>query len=282
MEKCVQMSFYSVRYIYEQNSSTLTEPKCHIDKTGIVTTSQKLTIASFGGFYEPSLYEDTPTPLDFTSSAFNSYNLASFLSSSSIPSSSSEPASLASVKSGSSISQIDILLTNQWPASIVRQSKTVPADLQSQATSSHLVPPLDEISKACKPRYHFASCGGEPLNPVFWEREPYVTDEKLLSRFVSIGSLAASLNPSSKKQRVSKGASPQVMFALTEDSFSGSTHSRLPHLPHRHRQQRDQPMSPTPHSSSETQGEAPKEPTKGMWRMEGTSSLAMSKRKNLG
>ena len=170
------------------------------EKTGVITTSQKLTIASFGGMYDPESFASGTRPLDSTESAFTSHNLRAFLSSTLLPiarSSSSNPIepSLASLQS-SSPSQIDILLTNEWPAAVTRHSKAAPPDI----LESSLVPPLDDVVKASKPRYHFASSGGD--TPIFWEREPYVWDGDLVSRFISLGSFGAPLEAAGKKQRV--------------------------------------------------------------------------------
>lgn len=170
-----------------------------LEKTGVITTSQKLTIASFGGKYHPESFASETRPLDSTESAFTSHNLRAFLSSALLPaarssSSNTREPSLASLQS-SSPSQIDVLLTNEWPAAITRHSKAPPDILESS-----LVPPLDDVVKASKPRYHFASSGGDP--PIFWEREPYVWDGDLVSRFISLGSFGAPLEAPAKKQRV--------------------------------------------------------------------------------
>lgn len=171
------------------------------EKFGVITTSQKLTIASFGGKYDPQTFTSGSQPLDDNSeSDFNSHNLSAFLSSALLPaapsfSSSPQEPSLASLKSSSSHSQIDILLTNAWPSSITHYSKTAPSGIPE----SSLVSPLDDVVKASKPRYHLAS---SEESPIFWEREPYVWDGDLVSRFISLGSFGTSLEASGKKQRV--------------------------------------------------------------------------------
>jgi hypothetical protein len=65
-------------------------------------------------------------------------------------------------------------------------------------------PPLDDVIRKTKPRYHFAAGSGpQAQQPKFWEREPYVwNDEKgRVSRFISLGSFGGEA-PSGKKQRV--------------------------------------------------------------------------------
>ncbi|KAF8315207.1 hypothetical protein DL93DRAFT_2079409 [Clavulina sp. PMI_390] len=180
-----------------------------LEKSGIITTSSKLTIGTFGGVFSSDSFSSSSSPADMSVATYNNSNLSSFLASSSLPaistattSTSSQP-SLASLKSAKA-SQIDILLTNQWPVSITRQSKTAPspANITPQSTA----PPLDDVVRACRPRYHFACAGGETEDtPIFWEREPYVWENdgmgELVSRFISLGSLGASLDPNAKKQR---------------------------------------------------------------------------------
>jgi hypothetical protein len=167
-------------------------------KSGVITTSHKLTIASFGGKYDSEIFASGSQPLDSTESAFNSHNYNAFLSSTLLPVAPSlkpqEP-SLASFQS-SSRSQIDILLTNEWPASVTRHSKAAPSGI----LDASLVSILDDVVKASKPRYHFASSSQE--TPIFWEREPFVWDGDLVSRFISLGSFGASLEAAGKKQRV--------------------------------------------------------------------------------
>jgi hypothetical protein len=62
-------------------------------------------------------------------------------------------------------------------------------------------PPLDEVIRKVKPRYHFAALGGRP--PQFWEREPFVWNDEAgrISRFVSLGAFGAEAT-GGKKPRV--------------------------------------------------------------------------------
>jgi hypothetical protein len=107
--------------------------------------------------------------------------------------------SLASIQASAAPSQlIDILLTNLWPISITQFSS---APLPDPQLSSIGAPPLSDVIRKTKPRYHFAAGGGHP--PAFWEREPFVWDDEQgrVSRFVSLGAFGG--EPTSrKKQRV--------------------------------------------------------------------------------
>ena len=107
--------------------------------------------------------------------------------------------SLASIQAVSTSSQlIDVLLTNVWPASITEFSS-----LPDPQLSSIGAPPLNEVIRKTKPRYHFAGGGSHP--PKFWEREPYVWEDEQgrVSRFVSLGAFGG--ETTGKKQRVRLG-----------------------------------------------------------------------------
>lgn len=107
--------------------------------------------------------------------------------------------SLASIQASAAPSQlIDILLTNVWPISITQFSS---APLRDPQLSSIGAPPLSDVIRKSKPRYHFAAGGGHP--PTFWEREPFVWDDEQgrVSRFVSLGAFGGE-PASGKKQRV--------------------------------------------------------------------------------
>ena len=171
-------------------------------KSKIITTSQKLTIATFGGRYDEGTYRSVDLTVE--SPTFNVTSVASFLKSPSLPApmnSVTQP-SLASFKSSTSSAQVDILLTYGWPASITKFSKTVPSFLDGDSS----VPPLDEIVVACRPRYHFAAAGASP--PPFWEREPFVWRggqiDGAITRFISLGAFGGSSDaPGGKRPRVS-------------------------------------------------------------------------------
>lgn len=107
--------------------------------------------------------------------------------------------SLAAIQSTSASSQsVDILLSNAWPSLITNSSACpVPQNELPQI----LAPPLDEIVRRIRPRYHFTTGGGSP--PLFWEREPFVWDEEgRVTRFISLGAFSGGTPSSGKKQRV--------------------------------------------------------------------------------
>ncbi|PPQ98832.1 hypothetical protein CVT24_003386 [Panaeolus cyanescens] len=166
---------------------------CHnlflMSKSGTVTTADGLRIACLGGTYDPQVYATAEAAPGFLSPFFSHHTTERLLSNTLTNSSSSSSkrySSLASIQSTSAANQlVDIFLTNVWPDS-VSQLSTVPLP-EDPNLSKSFTPPLDEVIRKIKPRYHFASCGGQP--PKFWEREPYVWDneDQRVSRFVSLG-----------------------------------------------------------------------------------------------
>lgn len=126
-------------------------------------------------------------------------------------------AAIRQVTSGAA-QHIDILISNEWPLSITKLSS---AALPS--SSSYGVPPVDDIVRRAKPRYHFAAGIGEP--PQFWEREPFVWDDEggRVTRFVSLGSFGGD-HGTAKKPRVGYGSFKLVM-TLIWFCVSGSTRS---------------------------------------------------------
>lgn len=107
--------------------------------------------------------------------------------------------SLASIMAAaSSSSLVDILLSHVWPSAITEFST---APLPSPALPNIGASPADEIISKLKPRYIFASGGGQP--PHFWEREPFVWDEEggRVSRFVGLGAFGGEPPAEGKKQR---------------------------------------------------------------------------------
>jgi len=131
---------------------------------------------------------------------FSSQTIDRLLSNSLAKSSASRSyTSLAAIQSTASESQdIDIFLSNTWPASITQQ---IVAPLPDPRLASIGAPPLDDVVSKIRPRYHFAAMGGQP--PMFWEREPFAWDgeDGRYTRFVSLGSFG-SQNVEGKKQRV--------------------------------------------------------------------------------
>lgn len=108
--------------------------------------------------------------------------------------------SLAAIQSTASSSQlIDVLITNDWPSSIMQHSA---APLPNPELASVGAPVLDDTIRRIKPRYHFAAAAGK--RPQFWEREPYTWDEEegRVARFVSLGAFGGE-SSTGKKPRVS-------------------------------------------------------------------------------
>ncbi|KAL0946817.1 hypothetical protein HGRIS_012986 [Hohenbuehelia grisea] len=171
-----------------------------MSKSGIITTADGLRIACLGGVYEPSIYSSSETAPGFASPFFSSQTTEKLLANT-LSNSSSKPqnySSLASIRSAANSSQlVDILISNSWPENVTALSST---PLPSQELASIGAPPLDDIVRRTKPRYHFTAAGGRP--PHFWEREPFVWDDEAgrISRFVSLGAFGG--EPSAgKKQR---------------------------------------------------------------------------------
>ncbi|KAL1668511.1 CwfJ C-terminus 1-domain-containing protein-like protein [Schizophyllum commune] len=170
-----------------------------LSKSAVLTTAHGLRLACLGGAYDPASYHTAETAPGFLSPLFAAQTVDRLLSNSLAQSSAKQDyRSLAAVQTNSTSTQlVDILLTNSWPAAITRLSN---APLPRPELMSNGAPPLDEVVKHLKPRYHFAACGGSP--PVFWEREPYAWAEPAdrVSRFVSLGAFGG-LPTEGKKQR---------------------------------------------------------------------------------
>ena len=179
-------------------------------KSGIITTANRLRIACLGGIFESQIFTTAEAAPGFVSPFFSHHTIDRLLSNTLSSSSSQQTqnkkgtyTSLASIQASSSSSQlIDILLTNVWPSCIAQFIQSPLTD--PQITNSNLgAPPLDEIVRKTKPRYHFAAGVGKVQPSIFWERDPYVwEDEKSrVSRFVSLGAFGGDSVPG-KKQRV--------------------------------------------------------------------------------
>ncbi|OJA10208.1 hypothetical protein AZE42_05129 [Rhizopogon vesiculosus] len=180
---------------YTKTSGELCKDVFLLNKSGIMTTPHGLRIACLGGIYNPGIYTAAEAPPGFASPFFSTHTVERLLSNTLVKSSSKPQVknqaytSLTSILNSSSTSQlIDILITNDWPACITQHSS---APLPSPELSSLGAPPLDEVIRKVKPRYHFAALGGQP--PQFWEREPFVWDDEAgrVSRFVSLGAFGA-------------------------------------------------------------------------------------------
>lgn len=142
--------------------------------------------------------------------------------------------SLAAIRDAASTSQlVDIFITNDWPASITSHcsSPLPPPEFEHPGS-----PPLDEIIRKIKPRYHFAARAGP--SPKFWEREPFVWDDESgrISRFVSLGSFGE--EHAGQKQRVCRPACKDVC----DDSYFPSGFTRFPSC-HQQLQHNGQAMS---------------------------------------
>ncbi|KAH7889530.1 CwfJ C-terminus 1-domain-containing protein-like protein, partial [Phlebopus sp. FC_14] len=172
-----------------------------LNKSGIMSTAHGLRIACLGGIHNPDIYASSEAPPGFASPFFTTHTVQRLLSNSLTISNAGKGknySSLASIRDTASSSQlVDIFITNDWPASIASQS-SIP--LSSPQLASSGAPPLDEIIRKIKPRYHFASGGG--WAPRFWEREPFVWDDEggRVTRFVSLGAFGGDQG-TGKKQR---------------------------------------------------------------------------------
>ncbi|KAF4603696.1 hypothetical protein EYR40_000864 [Pleurotus pulmonarius] len=178
-----------------------------LSKSGILTTPHGLRIACLGGVYETSVYASAEAAPGFASPFFSKQTTEKLLANTMTNSASSKPqnyTSLAAIRSQSAPTQlVDILMTNAWPSSIA-QFSSVP--LPSPDLPANGAPPLDEVIRNIKPRYHFAAKGGQP--PVFWEREPYTWDRDSgrVSRFVSLGAFGG---------EVTTGKKPRWFYAFS-------------------------------------------------------------------
>ncbi|KAF5315677.1 hypothetical protein D9611_004814 [Ephemerocybe angulata] len=170
-----------------------------MSKSGTITTAHGLRIACLGGTYEPTIYSSSEAAPGFLSPFFARQTIERLLANSLTKASSSKSyTSLAAIQSTATDSQdIDIFLSNVWPASITQQTT---APLPDPQLSSLGAPPLDEAVTKIRPRYHFAAAGGSP--PKFWEREPFVWEgeDARITRFVSLGAFGNE-PATGKKQR---------------------------------------------------------------------------------
>uniref|UniRef100_A0A8H7Y5J6 CCHC-type domain-containing protein n=1 Tax=Psilocybe cubensis TaxID=181762 RepID=A0A8H7Y5J6_PSICU len=167
-------------------------------KSGIITTANGLRIACLGGTYDPAIFGSAEAAPGFMSPFFSYHTIDRLLSNTLVKSSNSSQksySSLASIQASASSSQlVDILLTNVWPISISNLSSVPLPDPQLRSIGA---PPLNEVIRKIKPRYHFAAGPSR-----FWEREPYAweDEEGRVSRFVSLGAFGG-VPVEGKKQR---------------------------------------------------------------------------------
>lgn len=170
-----------------------------MSKSGVISTAHGLRIACLGGIYEPNIYDSADAAPGFLSPFFSIQTVERLLSNSLAQSGTGKNyKSLAAIQSAAtSSSLIDILVTNVWPSAI-SQFSSVP--FPGTGLDSVGAPPLDNLVRHTKPRYHFAAGHGQ--QPNFWEREPFLWDDEAgrLSRFVGLGAFGG--KPSiGKKQR---------------------------------------------------------------------------------
>lgn len=131
--------------------------------------------------------------------------------------------SLASIRHAASTSQlVDIFITDDWPASITSHCSSPPPLPEYEHSGS---PPLDDVIRKIKPRYHFAARAGSSSK--FWEREPFAWDDESgrITRFISLGAFGE--EHTGQKQRVCRSARKDVC----DDPYfrSGSTRSPSSH-----------------------------------------------------
>ncbi|KAH7911427.1 CwfJ C-terminus 1-domain-containing protein-like protein [Hygrophoropsis aurantiaca] len=163
---------------YAKTSGEICKDVFLLNKSGIMTTAHGLRIGCLGGIYNPGIYSSAESPPGFASPFFTTHTIERLLSNTLIKlttqSKGHNYGSLAAIRNSASTSQlIDILITNDWPASIAQLTTT---PLPAPELSSIGAPPLDDVIRKVKPRYHFAAGGGYP--PKFWEREPFVWDDE--------------------------------------------------------------------------------------------------------
>lgn len=142
--------------------------------------------------------------------------------------------SLASIRDAASTSQlVDVFITNDWPASITSHCSSPGPPPEYENLGS---PPLDDIIRKVKPKYHFTARAG--LSPKFWEREPFAWDDESgrVTRFVSLGAFGEELN--GQKQRVCQPACKDIC----NDLYFPSGFMRSPSF-HQPLQRNDQVIS---------------------------------------
>ncbi|KAH7107608.1 CwfJ C-terminus 1-domain-containing protein-like protein [Auriculariales sp. MPI-PUGE-AT-0066] len=180
-------------------------------KTAAATVAGNLRIAVCGGKYDATKFKSDDA--DDQSPLLNSKAVDRLLSNPSIP-----------------LEGVDILLTHLWPISISQHSVTAPALVEY---ISNTAPPLDEVVRRARPRYHFAA-SGKPSR--FWEREPFAWDSSLTrsTRFIGLGSFGEQEQPGTKKARwfyafsIASGAQAAVASKTTQNPFSQSQPNSQP------------------------------------------------------
>ncbi|KAJ3759948.1 hypothetical protein EV360DRAFT_81659 [Lentinula raphanica] len=187
-----------IRQRQEESRGELAKNVFLICKSGLVTTASGQRIAFLGGDAEPNIFSTSEVAPGFALPFVSVQTVDKPLSNSltkATASSSTDQKSLTSIQYSSSSSQlVDIFMTNVWtvwPACITDFSFAPLPPLPSPRIG---VPPLDDLGRRLKPRYHFfdgAPNGSREQPPISWERAPFVWDEKngngRVSRFISLG-----------------------------------------------------------------------------------------------
>ncbi|CAE6473266.1 unnamed protein product [Rhizoctonia solani] len=181
-----------------------------LGKAGVMNITNKIRVGCLGGILDVEKF--TQTTEDPSSPYINQATIKAFNSHPLLAAPGGEN-SLASAKVASTgvtdTSYVDILVTHLWPPSVARLSNNIAhilnASGKQQDSTTWSAPPLDALTLACKPRYHFASAGGSPA-PFFWEREPFVWDGdgQRVARFVNLGAFGENgvpLEAGTKKPR---------------------------------------------------------------------------------
>ncbi|KAF8636669.1 hypothetical protein AX17_003475 [Amanita inopinata Kibby_2008] len=171
-----------------------------LSKSGTITTAQGLRIGCLGGIYDQGIYTTAEAPPGFLSPYFSAHTTERLISNALSQGTNQSHKSFTTTQSSATSSQfIDIFITNTWPQSIPSLS-AIPQDL-----SPVCAPPLDDVIRRIRPRYHFTS-GGERRSQ-FWEREPYVWEEdSRVSRFISLGAFGS---------EIMNGKKPRWFYAFT-------------------------------------------------------------------
>ena len=90
---------------------------------------------------------------------------------------------------------IDILLTGQWPLNISCSIDDPKGDLEAQRGQfKQQSESLQNLVEALSPRYIYSSHGDE-----FLKREPFISADNIVTRFIGLGSLPGKHKPKDSK-----------------------------------------------------------------------------------
>ncbi|KAG8864844.1 hypothetical protein FRB96_003430 [Tulasnella sp. 330] len=189
-------------------------------KTNVLRTSQGLRIAWLGGVYDKAIYDNPHSEGDapLSPTYLTSEEVTDFLAKP-VPSGQHVPFNTDESTSKSE-DHVDILLTHEWPVGITQHCTTT---LPSLEAANWGAPPLQAAVMKLKPRYHFASGGGNP--PLFWERQPFVWEghNGRVARFVNLGAFGApGPEPGQKKERWF------YAFSIAPEGIAGVSQPRPP------------------------------------------------------